>query len=814
MNETSIVMTENALVCQADSGWVLDQSCQASVKNPGDLVTLDASMKKIYAARPYQTDCLVKLAEMRAQGIDRGIMVMACGLGKTITIILDVARFLEEHPDSRVLYLCHNGEILAGAKEKFEAYFGARYSYGFFMTYANKIEADDTLKKPTFLFASFQTMGRRREQFARDEFDYIIIDEAHHVQARTFAPTVRYFRPKFQLGMTATPFRMDGKKIEELLGEVIYNMDIDHGLLEGWLASIDYKLVLDDIAAGLKEFLDENEKYTVSQLNRQVFIALRDEEIVRIIKQRVKDFGLEKPKMVIYCKTITHARRIATIYGRNKAKVVRANQPMDEVKGILQSLERGEIEAVTSVQKLNEGVDLPSLNMLVFLRNTVSRNVYEQQLGRGTRREADKDTVFVLDFVNNVKRYEMLRERWEEYQEEARNWKQQDGGSGGSGGLSAHFTLDIAEAKFREYQIDIQEVLAGATTKRDWAGTEEEGLAALAAYAEKLGRPPTIKEVNANPDLPSDMWYRRHCGSYNNALRKIGFKIDFKREEWSGTREEGMNGLAEYAKELGHSPTIEELNANPNLPSVAWYKKQCGSYNNALKEIELKPNLEHKKWDGTKEDGLRGLAEYMNELGRPPTKREVDTNPNLPSSDWYKVRFGKYSIALKEAGSQFDPKLEEEKKEKEGLQKLANYAKELGRPPTTKEVSSNPDLPSGAWYAMHFGGYTNALIMIGVVPSRRFWTTAEQALESMRQEFELQGRVLTQKEVNANPNLPSTQTFKKFFKLYSKAKMLVMYTYQSVALPPKEDFHSDEAEKTDLDEVEDFGLSDSESSSS
>ena len=104
--------------------------------------------------------------------------------------------------------------------------------------------------------------------------------------------------------------------------------------------------------------------------------------------------------------------------------------------------------------------------------------------------------------------------------------------------------------------------------------------------------------------------------------------------------------------------------------------------------------------------------------------------------------------------------------------------------------------------------------MIGVVPSRRFWTTAEQALESMRQEFELQGRVLTQKEVNANPNLPSTQTFKKFFKLYSKAKMLVMYTYQSVALPPKEDFHSDEAEKTDLDEVEDFGLSDSESSSS
>ncbi len=805
MNETSIVMTENTLACQTDSGWVLDRSCQKPAKKSGDSVTLDASMKKAYAARPYQTDCLAKLTEMRAQGIDRGIMVMACGLGKTITAALDVEQFLLEHPESRVLYLCHNGEILAGTRQKFEAYFGPRYSYGFFMTYANKIEADDTLKKPTFLFASFQTMNRRRKQFAPDEFDYILIDEAHHAQAKTFAPTVRYFKPKFQLGMTATPFRMDGKKIEELLGDVVYNMDIDHGLFEGWLASIRYKMVLDDIAEGLQQFLDENETYTVSQLNRQVFISLRDEEIVRIIKQRAKEFGLEKPKMAIYCRTVTHARRIATIYGRDKAAVVHANQSMEEVTKILERLERGEIEAVTSVQKLNEGVDLPSLNMLVFLRNTASRNVYEQQLGRGTRREEDKDTVFVLDFVNNAKRYKMLCERWKEYQDAASKWTHGGGGTGGPGGPLAHFLLDIPKIKFHEREIDIEEILANATTQAHWQGTEEEGFAALASYAEKLGRPPTIKEVNANPDLPSDMWYRRHCGSYNNALRKIGFKIDFKREEWSGTREEGMNGLAEYAKELGHSPTIEELNANPNLPSVAWYKKQCGSYNNALKEIELKPNLEHKKWDGTKEDGLRGLAEYMNELGRPPTKREVDTNPNLPSSDWYKVRFGKYSIALKEAGSQFDPKLEEEKKEKEGLQKLANYAKELGRPPTTKEVSSNPDLPSGAWYAMHFGGYTNALIMIGVVPSRRFWTTAEQALESMRQEFELQGRVLTQKEVNANPNLPSTQTFKKFFKLYSKAKMLVMYTYQSVALPPKEDFHSDEAEKTDLAEVEDSG---------
>lgn len=745
MNETSIVMTENALARQTDSAWVLDQSCQTSAKNPGDSVTLDASMKKAYAARPYQTDCLTKLAEMRAQGIDRGIMVMACGLGKTITAVLDVEQFLREHPGSRVLYLCHNGEILAGARQKFEAYFGSRYSYGFFMTYANRIEADDTLKKPTFLFASFQTMNRRRKQFAPDEFDYILIDEAHHVQAKTFAPTVRYFRPKFQLGMTATPFRMDGKKIEELLGDVIYNMDIDHGLLEGWLASIEYKLVLDDIAAGLKEFLDENEKYTVSQLNRQVFISLRDEEIVRIIKQRVKDFGLEKPKMVIYCKTITHARRIATIYGRNKAKVVRANQPMDEVKEILKRLERGEIEAVTSVQKLNEGIDLPSLNMLVFLRNTVSRNVYEQQLGRGTRREADKDTVFVLDFVNNVKRYEMLRERWKEYQDAASKWAY-DGNSDtiGAGGLSAHFTLDISEAKFREYEIDIQEILAGATTRREW--TQEEGLRLLAVFAEELGHSPSTSEVNSNPDIPSVQWYINHFGTYNNALRKIGLEPCFVAKCW--TKEEALAALAKFVKELQRVPTRKEVDNNPDLPSVQWYDENFGSYRNALSEIGFTPRVRYRKWT-----------------------------------------------------------------EEEGLTALEKFAKKLRRAPTPKEVNDNRDIPSVSWYNKHFGTYNNALRKIGLRPARkRQVCTQEKVLEVLRQIFECTDKIPNLKEVTLNPDLPCAQTIQRICGSYANAKDLVMHTYQSVALPPKGDFDSDEAEKADLDEVEDFGLSDSEGS--
>lgn len=768
---TSIIETQSEPVCLSVEEAFLDQSCQTAKP---EIV----EAKRFYLARPYQADCLAKLSEMRAQGTDRGIVVMACGLGKTVTIILDVERFLGEHPGSRVLYLCHNGEILAGAKEKFEAHFGSRYSYGFFMTYANKIEADDTQKKPTFLFASFQTMNRRRTQFAPDEFDYIIVDEAHHVQAKTFAPTVRYFEPKFQLGATATPFRMDGKKIEELLGEVVYNMDIVRGVFDGWLADLHYKLMLDDISLGLKEFLDKNQKFTVSQLNREVFIPARDKEIVARIKQHVKDKGIVQPKMVIYCKTIKHARRIATIYGRDQAVAIHAKQSAEEVKEILKRLERGEIEAVTSVQKLNEGIDLPSLNMLVFLRNTVSRNVYEQQLGRGTRREGNKTAVEILDFVANAEWMKFVFEFWQELQDRTRRYyggEEIDGADEDdelvdvnidesntkiTTNLKAksprkprstrakddkipkfdrHFVLDFYDGKFEEQDIDIMGILERAYQGREW--TEEEGLAALAEYAKELGRAPTQIEVNANPDLPSVSWYKRHFGSYNNALLKLGFAPNFR--QW--TKKEGLIGLANYAKQLNCPPTCRQVDANPDLPSSEWYIKHFGSYRNALKEIGIRADFV----DWTKEDGLAGLAEFAKMLGYPPSRRQVDANPDLPHSAWYKQRFGSYN---------------------------------------------------------------NAIALIGFTPYCHLWIS-ERALEVIRQESEKQNKILTQVEVNANRNLPTSGTLVKLFGSFTNAKNLVLYTYQSVALPPKEDLDSDEVEKTDVGEAEDPSLLDPEGSS-
>lgn len=129
----------------------------------------------IYQPRPYQADCIAALAEVRKNGIKKGLVVMASGLGKTLTAIFDLQQFLQEYPNARILCLCHQESILLQSKAKFHKFFGEEYSYGMFTgTYK-------TSRIVTFLFATFQTMRDHRDEFAPDTFDYVVVDEAHRV---------------------------------------------------------------------------------------------------------------------------------------------------------------------------------------------------------------------------------------------------------------------------------------------------------------------------------------------------------------------------------------------------------------------------------------------------------------------------------------------------------------------------------------------------------------------------------------------------------------------------------------------------------
>ncbi len=503
--------------------------------------------------RPYQQECVEALAEARRHGERRGIVSLACGLGKTVTAMADIEQFLMEHPGARVLFLCHNSDILLQAKKRFMEYFGTERSYGLFVSSAEKVSLKTRSEPVDFLFASFQTMLGRRELFAVDEFDYIVTDEAHHSRAETYEPTITYFRPEFLLGLTATPFRRDGQRVETLFGRVMYEMDIIDGILAGWLASVDYYLMIDGLEDGTSII-------NMTQLNQRVSVDFDDEGIVKIIKREATKE--RQPAVMIYCQTVHHAEQIAALYGE-KAKVVSGRTTPQASAEILEQLRDGEIEAVCSVQKLNEGVDLPSLSIVAFLKNVVSRNVFEQQLGRGLRRAEGKTRVKVLDFVANSKRIEMVAALHQEMK--IRQVRRMPGNKRDSGKDARKlFALNIKQSEYRKTPVDVSDLMTKmrlSTSRNAWASCED----MVVAYAREsliAKRWLTWKQVDERENLPAAALYQEKIGDKGTLvmLAKRSLSYGDQRAMMNENERSLMFAIRDLTKELSRIPTEAEIN--------------------------------------------------------------------------------------------------------------------------------------------------------------------------------------------------------------------------------------------------------------
>src|SRR3989344_1288401 len=193
-----------------------------------------------FQARKYQAKCLDQLTESRRHGKKRALVVMASGLGKTVTAALDAKRWLTSH-GGKLLYLCHQNDILEQARTTFESVLGSKRLYGYFHGQEKDRHRVDCL------FASFQTMRKNRNGFKPREFSYTVVDESHHGHAPTYRPTLDYFQPKFLLGITATPERTDLQDIRKVYGEEVYSLPLEDALAQGLLTPVDYRLLTDEI---------------------------------------------------------------------------------------------------------------------------------------------------------------------------------------------------------------------------------------------------------------------------------------------------------------------------------------------------------------------------------------------------------------------------------------------------------------------------------------------------------------------------------------------------------------------------------------
>ena len=352
----------------------------------------------------YQQEILDKLeAERKVRGYNRNLVVAATGTGKTVISALDYKRFRKQNPDKpcRLLFVAHREEILKQSMYTFRAVL-KNANFGEMFVGSYKPESIDNL------FISIQTFNSQSftEKTTPEFYDYIIVDEFHHAAAPTYQKLLSYYKPHILLGLTATPERMDGKSIlpyfnNRIAAEIRLPEAIDRKLL----CPFQYFGVTDNIdldnlkwAAGGYDKGELSRIYTLSGMmaNR------RADLVVSSLLKYVTD--IDDVKGLGFCVTIEHAEFMSNYFNEHgiPSMFLTGHSPDEERKEAKSRLVKGEVRFIFVVDIYNEGVDIPEINTVLFLRPTESLTVFLQQLGRGLRLSEDKECLTVLDFIGQA----------------------------------------------------------------------------------------------------------------------------------------------------------------------------------------------------------------------------------------------------------------------------------------------------------------------------------------------------------------------------------------------------------------------------
>jgi len=333
-----------------------------------------------------QRKAMKELNRYRTMGLRKALVVAAAGSGKTYLAAFDARNFNPK----RLLYIVHEGSILQKALETFREVFANDVTYGVYNKDSKDIEAD-------FVFAGNIILSQNLKLFKPEDFDYIILDECHHATAETYRRIIEYFKPEFMLGLTATPERMDNEDVFELFDtNVPFELRLRDAIINDLVVPFHYYGIRDSLVDyGLNK---SQERKLISQL--------ASVEHCSYIKEKIEEYRPSgKLKALAFCRNITHARMMAEELreqGYNTAYLTGQNSVGERIRAYndLQKDESG-IEILCTVDILNEGVDIPGCNMVLFLRPTESSTVFIQQLGRGLRKYDNKQYVTVLDFIGN-----------------------------------------------------------------------------------------------------------------------------------------------------------------------------------------------------------------------------------------------------------------------------------------------------------------------------------------------------------------------------------------------------------------------------
>ncbi|OZU89633.1 DNA helicase [Virgibacillus indicus] len=442
--------------------------------------------------RPAQLNALKGLEDTIEEDYNKAMVVMATGLGKTYLAAFFAQRF------KKILFIAHREEILKQAKKSFEQVLGK--SGGLYYGFEKDPNHD-------MLFASIFTLSIQDQlhRFTPEEFDLVIVDEFHHAAAKSYQKVIEYFQPKFLLGLTATPERTDGQDVFAICdGNVAYEITFIEAIQHGWLTPFIYHGVKDDIDYS-------NIKWLGKQYDQhELMIQQLQEDRAKQIYEKWKEY--KQTRTLAFTSSIQQAEFLSDYFteqGIRSITLTSATRDISRAEAI-RMLETNEIEIIFTVDLFNEGVDIPSVDTLLFARPTESLVVFTQQIGRGLRKYAGKNNCVIIDLIGNYRNADTKLQVFNEYKSDPTKAQ----------GSIFPVVPDSCSINFETEVIDLLEEL-----RRKRSSRKERIYFDYLSVKEQFGRRPTYKEVHLNGIINSKE-YRQAFGGYFAFLNEYGELTD------------------------------------------------------------------------------------------------------------------------------------------------------------------------------------------------------------------------------------------------------------------------------------------------
>ena len=566
--------------------------------------------------RPAQSEALDALENVLAEDYSRAMVVLATGLGKTYLAAFFAEKF------KRVLFVAHREEILTQAEQSFRHVHPDRSS-AFYNASEKRTDAD-------FIFASIYTLGSQYhlDQFEKDAFDLIVVDEFHHAAAPTYERLLNHFEPDFLLGITATPDRMDNKDVYALCdGNVAISIHFLDAIERNWLAPFNYYGVYDDTDYSAIPW--RGTRYDEQELLQA---QLRESFAQKIFGEWNR---YKQTRTIVFCSSVKQAIYMNYSFQREGARSIalHGESHPQERKTARSKLDSGELEVIFTVDLFNEGVDIPKVDTLLFIRPTESLAVYTQQIGRGLRIAEEKSHCVIIDFIGNYRNADLKLAVFDK-----------GGKPAGNKATQPFLPLQC------EFNLDLQVIDLLEEMRRKRAPRKEALVMAYHDLKREMGRRPRYLEFHLHANLDSKT-VKQEFGSY---IGMLGYADELTEEEqdvWLKYRgwflEAEKTGMTKsykmvvlsYMLSKGAERWLDPITADEAAPFFHNYLtekdyrlnidfsdaqgKRLRTYNHK-KMADLIAQMPMNKWSGSEKSGLVSFEEGIFQFELRPSGEEQD----------------------------------------------------------------------------------------------------------------------------------------------------------------------------------------------